>query len=241
MRMVFWRVHKKKRRNYSPPFAGSRKKATRRPQAVILWIALVPMLLAYMHLPSAWPILSTMLDPGHGGIDPGAVGRGGLQEKTITLDIAAKVAALLEQQGVTAHMTRTSDSRLAGSQSNDLRARVEFTTRQGADLLVSIHVNSFHLRSVRGPRTYYQPGSEQGQKLAQFIQDRLREACGCGLKQPVAEDHFLTRETLVPAVIVEVGYISNEEEERLLSQDSYRSLLAEAITQGILDYIAAAS
>lgn len=184
--------------------------------------------------PAVWPVLSVAIDAGHGGNDPGAVGPRGLKEKVVTLDVARSVTGMLRDAGVYAHLIRSTDARLASSQRSDLRARVRTAHETEVDILVSIHVNSHTLRYVRGPRTYYQPGSVQGRKLAACIQGQLREAVGYGNLEPVPEDHLITRESKMPAVIVELGYISNPEEEKMLRSLAFRKKLAQAVCEGIL-------
>jgi N-acetylmuramoyl-L-alanine amidase len=184
----------------------------------------------------AWPVLSVAIDAGHGGIDPGAVGPQGLKEKVVTLDVARRVQALLRAAGEQAFLTRTDDARLDTSQARDLRARVRLANDRQVDILVSIHCNSFRSAAAKGPRTYYQPGSQDGQRLAQCIQDQLRAVVGYGAQEPTPENHLITRESQMTAVIVELAYISNHDEERLLRTPAFRKRLAEAVVQGILDY-----
>lgn len=186
--------------------------------------------------PLVWPVLSVAIDAGHGGIDPGAVGPQGLKEKIVTLDVASRVAALLEAAGEEARLLRVDDARLGTSQRSDLRARVRAAHDAQVDILVSIHANSCHIPGVKGPRTYYQPGSTDGKRLAGCIQDRLRAAVGYGARQPTAEDHLVTRESNMVAVIVELAYISNPDEEQLLRTPAFRRRLAHAVTAGILAY-----
>lgn len=186
-------------------------------------------------LPWVLPALSVGIDAGHGGIDPGAIGPSGVQEKNVTLPLAQRVAQLLQAADIPVYLTRHDDNRLDTTHRSDLQARVKLAGEHGVDIFISIHTNSFSDRRVSGPRTYYQPGSAEGERLAAAIQSALREAAGQGAKLPVAEDHLVTRETAMPAVIVEVGYISNYEDERLLQQASYQNKLAAAIVEGILN------
>ena len=225
MRVVLW-------------WAGAAKAAAR---AVLflslsLAIAAAAIPLASQLWSVAWPVLSIAIDAGHGGIDPGAIGPQGLKEKMVTLDVARRVQSLLRAAGEQAFLTRTDDARLDTSQARDLRARVRLANDRQVDILVSIHCNSFRSPAAKGPRTYYQPGSQDGQRLAKCIQDHLRAAVGYGAKEPTPENHLITRESKMTAVIVELAYISNHDEEKLLRTPAFRKKLAEAVVQGILEY-----
>ncbi len=220
-------------------YAGgfTRNRVRRRPLLIamsLLWLGLSLAAGSALLLPVVLPILSVGLDAGHGGADPGAVGRGGLQEKEVTLSIARQTAVLLQQAGASAYLIRHTDARLGSHQRSDLLARVKAAGNAAVDIYVSIHTNSFHDRRVRGPRTYYQPGSEEGCRLAGCIQKALQETVGYGRDIQTPEDHLVTRSTPMSAVIVEVGYISNPAEEELLQQTAYQQKLAAAIFAGIL-------
>ncbi|MBD2465442.1 N-acetylmuramoyl-L-alanine amidase [Oscillatoria sp. FACHB-1407] len=171
-----------------------------------------------------------VIDPGHGGRDPGAIGIGGIQEKEIVLAIAQEVASLLERQGVQAVMTRRDDRTL------DLEPRVTFAERANADLFVSIHANATASGSnANGAETYYSSGA--GRQLAQAIQSNLIQATGMndrGVKQ--ARFYVLTQ-TSMPAALVEVGFVTGQQDVRRLSSPTSRSQIAGAITDGILQYI----
>jgi N-acetylmuramoyl-L-alanine amidase len=225
MRLVLW-------------WAGPHKPATKTAFCIVIGMIMVVVAFSLTQRlwPMVWPVLSIAIDAGHGGIDPGAVGPHGLKEKVITLDVALRVQALLHAAGEPAFLTREDDGRLGTSQGRDLRARVRVAHDQQVDILVSIHCNSFHSHAAKGPRTYYQPGSQQGQLLATFIQDNLRSAVGYGAAKPTPEDHLITRESKMVAVIVELAYISNPDEEQLLRTPAFRRRVAEAVAKGILMY-----
>lgn len=171
-----------------------------------------------------------VVDPGHGGRDPGAVGIGGIQEADIVLDIARQVAAKLDQQGVTAVLTREDDRDV------DLAPRVSLAERVNADLFVSIHANAISMArsDVNGLETYYYL---DGQRLAQTIHDQILSTIDMndrGVRQ--ARFYVLTR-TSMPAVLVEVGFVTGQQDAARLSNPAFREQLAGAIAQGILQYI----
>lgn len=171
-----------------------------------------------------------VVDPGHGGRDPGAIGIGGIQEADIVLDIARQVAAKLDQQGVAAVLTREDDRDV------DLAPRVSLAERVNADLFVSIHANAISMDrpDVNGLETYYYL---DGQRLAQTIHDQILSTIDMndrGVRQ--ARFYVLTR-TSMPAVLVEVGFVTGRQDAARLSSPAFREQLADAIAQGILQYI----
>lgn len=183
-----------------------------------------------------------MLDPGHGGIDPGAV-FGNVYEKDINLAVALQLARLLRQDGAEVYLTRTDDSDYYPSsrctlqdKRQDLTIRAEMARQSGAGILVSLHVNKDHHPGSQGAETYYFPGSTEGQRLAEAIQIRLKEIQPDNRRQAKAEDYFLLRTTPMPAVIVELGFISNSRERTLLLSAAWQKTLAEAICEGIIDF-----
>lgn len=171
-----------------------------------------------------------VIDPGHGGGDPGAVGIGGLQEKNVILPIAREVATLLEQQGIQVIMTRTDDREL------DLEPRVQIAERANASLFVSIHANAISLSrpDVNGLETYYY---SSGQRLAQVIHNAILQSVPIRDRGVRQARFYVLRNTSMPAVLVETGFVTGAEDSRRLADPSHQRLMAAAITQGILQYI----
>jgi N-acetylmuramoyl-L-alanine amidase len=173
-----------------------------------------------------------VLDPGHGGGDPGAVGIGGLHEADVVLPIAQRVATLLEQQGIQAVLTREDDREI------DLEPRVNLAQRLNADLFVSIHANSINLSrpDINGIETYYY-SSTAAQQLAQTLRSSILQQTGMidrGIHQ--ARFYVLTH-TSMPASLVEIGFVTGQEDAAKLSNPAFRNRIAEGIAQGILQYI----
>lgn len=187
-----------------------------------------------------------VVDPGHGGPDPGVV-RAGVQEKEITLAVAQRLGDFLRQGGARVILTRTEDRDLAdpetpvgkGRKREDLQRRVDLANRNRADVFVSVHVNSFEEDNECGAQTFYQPGSVASRELAQAIQGALREFLGNTTRLPKAVDYFTGRTAAMPAVVVEVGFITNPQEFTLLQKPAYQSKVAFAIYAGIVRYFAA--
>jgi N-acetylmuramoyl-L-alanine amidase len=171
-----------------------------------------------------------VIDPGHGGPDPGAVGIGGLQEKGIVLDIGIKVADLLEKQGIQAVLTRKEDIDL------DLEPRVQMAQQLNATLFVSIHANSIDLSrpDISGLETYYY---QKGAELAQTIHQSVLEGTGITDRRVRTARFYVLRKTSMPSVLVEVGFVTGRDDAARLSNPSYRSQMASAIVRGILQYI----
>ncbi|HHU73239.1 MAG TPA: N-acetylmuramoyl-L-alanine amidase CwlD [Clostridiales bacterium] len=185
-----------------------------------------------------------VIDPGHGGRDPGKVGVNGALEKDVNLSIALKLKDLLEQNDITVVMTRTEDVGLySESDSNkknaDLRKRVEIIHSCKANLAVSIHQNSFQEEYVKGAQVFYHAQSTEGKKLAEIIQEQLKETLKDGnhRKAKSNDNYFMLRKTECPLVIVECGYMSNHKEAALLLDEEYQEKLAWGIHLGIMSYI----
>ncbi|NEQ99686.1 MAG: N-acetylmuramoyl-L-alanine amidase [Cyanothece sp. SIO2G6] len=172
-----------------------------------------------------------VIDPGHGGRDPGAIGIGDLYEKHVVLPVSLEVAALLQQQGVQVVMTRSTDRTL------DLQPRVDIAENANADLFVSIHANAISMSrpDVNGIETYYY--SAQGLPLAQYIHNSLLQATGRRDRGVRQARFYVIRRTSMPAVLLEIGFVTGAEDAPLLATDAYRSLTAQAIARGILQYL----
>jgi N-acetylmuramoyl-L-alanine amidase len=174
--------------------------------------------------------LVVLIDPGHGGRDPGAVGIGGIQEKEIVLDISYQVARLLEQQGVQAVMSRTDDSEI------DLEPRVSLAERINATLFVSIHANAINMSrpDISGIETYY---FDSGLDLARTIHASILEGTGATDRRVRQARFYVLRKTSMPSVLLEVGFVTGAEDAARLSDPAYRSQMAASIARGILLYL----
>jgi len=173
--------------------------------------------------------LVVMVDPGHGGKDSGAIGIGGLQEKNVILPISQRVAELLEQQGIHAILTRTSDYFV------DLAPRVEMAQQDRVDLFVSIHANSIDNRpDVNGLETYYY---DSGLGLAQTIHNSILHSIDINDRGVRKARFYVLRKNSMPAVLVEVGFVTGERDSPRLVSAAYENQMAQAIVNGILQYI----
>lgn len=189
--------------------------------------------------------ITVAIDAGHGGMDPGAVSKNGVREDQINLKIAKKLQAYLENQGAKVVMTRKTDEGLydedyTGSKKRqDMSRRVEILQQAEPDMVISIHLNKFSQSQYYGAQTFYLKGSEEGEQLAQYIQQQLLRVLNRGNKREIkATDSFLILKAVEsPSVLVECGFLSNPEEERLLITDDYQEEVAWAIYCGIISYL----
>ncbi|CCQ93716.1 N-acetylmuramoyl-L-alanine amidase [[Clostridium] ultunense Esp] len=183
-----------------------------------------------------------VLDPGHGGMDGGAVSKDGLVEKEITLKIAKKLRDYLQQSGAVVLLTREEDKDLADGtegtrKRQDLRVRAELVNQSGAELFISIHLNSIPSSQWRGAQTFYNPTNPENRRLAKLIQQELIKGLGnTDRLEKKDQDIFILKAAKVPAVLVEAGFLSNPEEAALLGNEAYQSKIAESIYRGILRY-----
>jgi len=185
-----------------------------------------------------------IIDPGHGGNDPGKVGINGALEKDINLEIAKRVAKLLEANDIQVIMTRERDEGLykenAGSKKvQDLKNRIALIEKHKPAMTVSIHQNSYGQEYVKGAQVFYYTNSEEGKKQAEILQECFRTYVDGGNdRQAKANDsYYMLKKTEYPLVIAECGFLSNYEEADLLTQEEYQEKVAWAIHMGILQYL----
>jgi N-acetylmuramoyl-L-alanine amidase len=178
------------------------------------------------------------LDPGHGGYDSGAVGPTGVLEKDINLAITLKIGKILQNNGIDVVYTRTSDNVSWPSDVNaDLQKRCDIANNEGVQYFICVHANSSDDPSAHGTETYYMSGSEAGQKLSQSIQNELISATGLSDRGIKTENYYVLKNTNAPAILAEVAFISNPNEESLLNNDSFQNKAAQAIATGILNVV----
>ena len=182
-----------------------------------------------------------MVDAGHGGDDPGKIGTAGTLEKEINLAIAKRVEALLKQADVADVMTRTDgnglyDENASGKKVQDMKRRVSMMEEAKADLAVSIHQNSYPDPAIKGAQVFYYTSSVEGKQLAKRLQERLVKGLDPqNHRQAKANDsYYLLKKTACPIVIVECGFLSNPQEEALLTDSVYQERVAWNIFMGIM-------
>lgn len=181
-----------------------------------------------------------VLDPGHGGSDPGAIGQSGLMEKQVTLPVAKYLKDILEARGAKVILTRTTDVDVFGphaSGPDELQARSNVANYNNADAFVSIHINSFTNPNVGGIATYYYDKTPHDLRLANRVQEEIANESGFDGDRGVQPgDLYVLRNTDMPAILVELGFISNRQEENLLKTEETRRDFAAHIADGLTAY-----
>lgn len=236
-----------------------RKYLTKSKQKVLAVIGIIALLilLINLHRHEVLNIFSFMnediilIDPGHGGIDGGTGNKNDILEKDINLQVSAKLKKELLVEGFQVIMTREEDmsleglSEISGSRyRKDLNARKTIINNNRPLTFVSIHCNSSKRSTARGIKIYHYPDSIEGEILAKAISQSIDENFYRGYMKDenmkteiLTENFFILRETEYPGVLVEVGFLTNPEENRLLRDDEYQRQIARAIKKGILKYL----
>ena len=182
-----------------------------------------------------------VIDPGHGGYDPGARGNLGTNEKDITLQVSERLAKKLSKDGALVVLIRDEDQDFltpgpGTMKKRDLDARLEIIKQKKPEIVVSIHVNSYGSK-WSGAQTFFNPNSDKGAVLARSIQAELKAATHTKREAIPINTSYLLDNIDMPGCIVEVGFLSNPKEEKKLIDPTYQDKLAEAIYRGILKYM----
>jgi N-acetylmuramoyl-L-alanine amidase len=214
------------------------------PDQSVGWISGSQVALAVRGFEPALPLAGKVivLDPGHGNLiqpgnwsNPGAVGPGGTAERDVVMDIARQARDLLVAQGAKVILTRDGDTNLS------LKGRVQVAAQADADLYVAIHNNSSASPNLNGMGTYYdttstQPYRKEQERLAEVLQAEMVQKTGLRDLGLIDGDYTVTSLNVVPAVLLEVGFISNPAEEKLLNDGGFRSKAAQGIAAGLERY-----
>ncbi len=185
---------------------------------------------------------SITIDPGHGGCDSGAIGPSGVMEKDLALRISLELRKLLEEEGATVYMTRTKDievspKREKATDIEELQARCDIANRKKSDIFISIHMDSFTSPTAHGTTGYYYiDGSKKSYRLADKVRAALIDQIGTESRGTQTCRFYVVRHTDMPATLVEVAFISNPKEEKLISSKEGIKKAAQGIADGIADY-----
>lgn len=171
------------------------------------------------------------LDPGHGGVDPGAIGQAGTREADINLAVVMKLKMELAERGIPAVTTRDNDTFVS------LQDRVMKANHAGAMAFVSVHCNSANNRKASGTEVFYCIGSRPGEVLARAVHDPLIRAIGLVDRGVKGAGFYVLRHTKMPAVLIELAFISNAGEEGLLISEGFQLKAARAIADGVINYL----
>lgn len=179
------------------------------------------------------------LDAGHGGSDTGAIGPTGVTEKGVTLRVAKALQKLLQAEGATVLMTRTTDTEVSPKKANasdveELQARCDVGNDGNADIFISMHMDSFTNSTPSGTTGYYYTkGSKAGQRLAQYLSEGVVTALGTGNRGTKSCNFYVVKHTDMPATLVEMAFISNDKEEKLMNSEAGINRAAEGLLNGL--------
>ena len=179
------------------------------------------------------------LDAGHGGSDSGAIGPTGVTEKGVTLRAAKALQKLLQAEGATVLMTRTTDTEVSPKKANasdveELQARCDVGNDGNADIFISMHMDSFTNSTPSGTTGYYYTkGSKASQRLAQYVSEGVVTALGTGNRGTKSCNFYVVKHTDMPATLVEMAFISNDKEEKLMNSEAGINRAAEGILNGL--------
>lgn len=178
-----------------------------------------------------------IIDAGHGGFDPGAVSDSGVEEQDINLNISLKLQKLLESNGTITFLTRTEKDSVGETKREDMKNRKQIRDIENGDMFISIHLNSFPQESVKGAQVFYST-NEESKKLAEKVQKNLKEVVDLDNNRVEKELNsvYLMKNTKIPTILVECGFLSNSEEVKKLQTEEYQEKIAWAIYLGIMDY-----
>lgn len=187
--------------------------------------------------------ICVVIDPGHGGADPGKVGINNALEKDINLQVAEILKMFLEAEGIEAVLTRTDENGLYDENApnkkvQDMKKRLEIIEASDPVLVVSIHQNSYHEEYVKGAQVFYYQTSEKSKRLAEILQQQLKKVDAENKREAKGNDsYYLLKKTSKPIVIVECGFLSNSGEAEKLVTPLYQERLAWNIYMGIMQYL----
>lgn len=187
---------------------------------------------------------SVAIDPGHGGYDGGARAHdSGRWEKDVTLEIALEIEKALMERGAIVTLTRREDVCLCEGDTatrarkrQDLQERMNIALKADADVLLSIHLNEYRKRAESGPQVFYQYGGEAGRLLAGVLQDALITGLKPKKERVAMAGNYYVLRSKLPSALVECGFLSNPEEEKLLLSADYQKKIARALADGLVQY-----
>ncbi len=188
--------------------------------------------------PDALKGVKIVIDAGHGGFDVGTSGiTTKVKEEEINLAIAQKLEKELADIGAEIVMTRKDNNAIGPTKDEDMKNRRKIIEESGEDLVVSIHQNRYADENVTGPQVFYLPGSTLGRAFAETLQSTLNEQLEPKTPRTAASaDYYILRSGSAPCVIVECGFLSSPEEEKLLMEDGYQQKVAQALRDGVVAY-----
>lgn len=180
-----------------------------------------------------------VIDPGHGGEDTGAISQNNVNEKDIVLDISLKLGEKLEENNFKVYFTRKSDKALGNTVRSDIINRAKFINARNADIFLSIHLNGSDIQSAKGVESYSRFLDDKSYLLAESIQDELSSieyTKDRGIKETNEKSLGILRYTNITGVLLELGFITNSEDEKYLISEEGQDIIVGCILNGILNY-----
>ena len=188
------------------------------------------------------PLHTIVIDAGHGGIDAGASGKTtGVKESDLNLAYAKCLKSMCEEFDIGVVMTRKDENGLysptaSNKKKSEMEKRKSIIDSSNADLVVSVHMNSFSLPSCKGAQVYYAMENQNGKELAESVQTSLSNSIEGAKKTAQVGDFFVLNCTDKPGILVEFGFLSNPQEELLLQDKNYMKSMCYSVLGGILNF-----
>jgi N-acetylmuramoyl-L-alanine amidase len=214
-------------------------------RTLVIILVIVLAVSAFLSLPAIFTQAKTfaytiVIDPGHGGFDGGMVSPySGADENHLNLEYALTLKGILNNAGIGVTLTRKSLNGLYSlfadnRKKDDMKKRIKIIEKSGASAVVSIHMNSFGLKSSRGAQVFFKEENQSSEALANNIQKVFFETLPHARQQPRTGDYYILNESPIPSVIVECGFLTNPDEEALLTDKSYMKKVCTALAYGII-------
>ena len=186
---------------------------------------------------------TVVIDPGHGGSDPGSIGyKTKVHESDLNLKLSLMLKEKLESAGINIVMTRTTEkAMIEGSgkkwKREDMEMRKELIKQTRPNMVISLHQNSYTNHHYRGAQVFYDKTSEISKQIAEFIQEQFKADLDKSIKATSPGDYFMLKCSAAPSVIVECGFLSNAEDEKLLQDENYQNKIVDCIYKGIVKFL----
>lgn len=211
---------------------------------VVCILIVVPLMVGVLGLKkvsSPMPKYTIVIDAGHGGRDDGCSGINGSKESEINLKIAKSLEKYLKTLGINVILTRCDgnglyDAGVDNYKLSDMNNRLEIIEKSNADMVISIHQNSYKDSSQKGSQVFYQEGDEISKGFAESVKSQLILHLPNARSESIEGDYYLLKESKLPAILVECGYLTNAEEEVLLNSEEYQNKVAYTIMCGVVRY-----
>lgn len=186
---------------------------------------------------------TVVIDPGHGGTDPGSIGyKTKVHEADLNLKLSLMLKTKLESAGINVVMTRDTEKAMvegAGKKwkKQDMALRKELIKNTRPNMVISLHQNSYTNHSYRGAQVFYDKTSDISKQIAEYIQEQFKADLDKSIKATSPGDYFMLKCSSAPSVIVECGFLSNEQDEKLLLDETYQTKIIDCIYKGIVKFL----